>query len=507
MFESTEDTMSGQGREFGWGAAWGAACGTGWVTAAGASLLLLTFVCLAAPGELAAQSFVSSNVDEEVTFTRDVASILQENCVQCHRDGGWAPMSLETYEVASAYAPLMKYKTGLRDRAGAMPPWYVEKDIGIQQFKNDMSLTDEEIATIAAWADAGAPQGDPADMPPLRQFDDSDEWTIRPDLVVRTQDFFMEAVDADWWGDIEPILIDMEEDRYVAATEVREINDVPDDWGVGGTVGGRFIVHHLTFRSSVPGDPDRTTRVIPTHEVGRNEDVFDLNAGRLLYAGSEINSTSLHLHANGRDTRAHLEIAFEFHPKGYEPKYSMRGGGFSGNTVNMDILPNEAGQVLHAYGVLERHTKLISYEPHLHAPGQRMCLEAIWGSMAETLSCTGYDHSWVRTYNYADDYQPLLPKGTIMHIIGYMDNTTANPNVLYPENWMGGGNRSVANMFLELGVRVGLTDEQFVEEMAERRKNLNLTANDYVIGCPLCLAPLVSETAPMEEESAAGGGG
>ena len=122
--------MSGQGREFGWGAAWGAACGTGWVTAAGASLLLLTFVCLAAPGELAAQSFVSSNVDEEVTFTRDVASILQENCVQCHRDGGWAPMSLETYEVASTYAPLMKYKTGLRDRAGAMPPWYVEKDIG-----------------------------------------------------------------------------------------------------------------------------------------------------------------------------------------------------------------------------------------------------------------------------------------------------------------------------------------------------------------------------------------
>ena len=491
--------MSGQGREFGWG--------TGWGTAAGIPLLLLTFVCLAAPGELAAQSFVSSNVDEEVTFTRDVAPILQENCVRCHRDGGWAPMSLETYEVASTYAPLMKYKTGLRDRAGAMPPWYVEKDIGIQQFKNDMSLTDEEIATIAAWADAGAPEGDPADMPALREFDDSDEWTIRPDLVVRTQDFFMEALDADWWGDIEPILIPLEEDRYVSATEVREINDVPDDWGVGGTVGGRFIVHHLTFRSSVPGEPDRTTSVIPVHEVGRNEDVFDVDAGRLLYAGSEINSTSLHLHANGRDTRAHLEIAFEFHPKGYEPKYSMRGGGPGGNTVNMDILPNETDQELHAYGVLQEHTKLISYEPHLHAPGWRMCMEAIWGSMAETLSCTGYDHSWVRTYNYADDYQPLLPKGTILHIIGYMNNTTSNPNVLYPENWMGGGNRSVANMFLELGISVGLTDEQFVEAMAERRKNLNLTANDYVIGCPLCLAPLVSEPAPMEEESAAGGGG
>ena len=135
-----------------------------------------------------------------------------------------------------------------------------------------------------------------------------------------------------------------------------------------------------------------------------------------------------------------------------------------------------------------------------------MCIEAIWGSMAETLSCVGYDHSWVRTYNYADDYQPLLPKGTILHIVGYMNNTTSNPNVLYPENWMGGGNRSVANMFLEFGISVRLTDEEFVEEMAARRKNLNLTANDYVIGCPLCLAPLVSEPAPMEEEPAAGGG-
>ena len=171
--------MSGQGREFGWSAAWG----TGWATGAGVSLLLLTFVCLGAPGELGAQSFASSNVDGEVTFTRDVAPILQENCVRCHRAGGGiAPMSLETYEVARAYAPLMKYKTGLRDVAGAMPPWYVEKDIGIQQFRNDMSLTDEEVATIAAWADAGAPQGDPADMPPLRQFDDSGGWNIRPDL-------------------------------------------------------------------------------------------------------------------------------------------------------------------------------------------------------------------------------------------------------------------------------------------------------------------------------------
>ncbi|MCH8813279.1 MAG: hypothetical protein IID07_15750, partial [Gemmatimonadetes bacterium] len=165
--------MSGQGREFGWSSACrsarGSACGSAWGTAAGVSLLLVTFVCLGAPGELGAQAFASSNLDEEVTFTRDVAPILQENCVRCHRaGGGMAPMSLETYQVARRYATRIKYKTGLRDVAGAMPPWFVEKDIGIQEFKNDMSLTDEEVATLAAWVDNGAPEGDPADMPPPR---------------------------------------------------------------------------------------------------------------------------------------------------------------------------------------------------------------------------------------------------------------------------------------------------------------------------------------------------
>jgi len=140
---------------------------------------------------------------------------------------------------------------------------------------------------------------------------------------------------------------------------------------------------------------------------------------------------------------------------------------------------------------------ITSFEPHLHAPGERMCLEAIWGSKAETLSCVGYDHSWVRTYFYADDHQPLLPAGTILHIIGYVNNSETNPNVSYAENWAGGGNRSVSNMFLELGEQVSLTDEQFVQAMAERVENLNLTKADYVIGCPLCLATIPPPSATL----------
>lgn len=459
---------------------------------AGAVLLA---VGLAFPSGASAQTVASADVRAtaspagEVTFSRDVAPILQENCVNCHRAGGGAPMSLETFETARRYAARIKSKTGIRDRAGAMPPWYAERDIGIQHFKNDMSLSEEEIATIAAWVDNGAPEGDPADMPPPREFDDSGAWSIRPDLVVLSEEIFMEGGRPDWWGDIQPITIPLEEDRYVAAIEVRELNDLPAEGGARETVGGRYIIHHLNYGTFVPGEPDKTVRW-PVHEVGRNADFFDPDAGRLLRAGSQIQSESLHLHSNGRDTRARLEIAFQLHPKDYEPEYTLGAGVTIGNTVNMDIRPNASGQEVHAYGVLDNHTKILSFEPHLHAPGERMCIEAIWGSRTETLSCVGYDHSWVRTYFFADDHQPLLPKGTILHIIGYMNTRDDNPNVSFPRNWSGGGNRSVANMFLELGEQVELTDEQFLAEMEERRRNLGLTKDDYVIGCPLCLATI-----------------
>jgi hypothetical protein len=132
-----------------------------------------------------------------------------------------------------------------------------------------------------------------------------------------------------------------------------------------------------------------------------------------------------------------------------------------------------------------------------------MCLQAIWGSQIETLSCSGYDHNWVRQYTYAEGYEPLLPKGTIVHLIGYMDMSPTSPNVPDPRNWQGSGNRSITNMFIDLGHRVSLTDAQFVQEMAERREKLGLGPNDHVPGCPLCTANL--PLLPAEEEEPAAG--
>jgi hypothetical protein len=225
----------------------------------------------------------------------------------------------------------------------------------------------------------------------------------------------------------------------------------------------------------------------PIHEVGRNADVFSEKAGRLLQANSALHLGAAHMHSNGRETTGHLEFGITFFPVGYEPAY-IRRGPRTGNGVDVDIVPNKAGQEIHNYVVLQQHTKVMAFEPHLHAPGVRMCLEAIWGHNNFTLNCVGYDHNWVKQYMYKDDKAPLLPKGTILHTTAYMDTTTANPNLADPRNWAGGGRRSVSNMFIDLGYSVSLTEEQFQAEMAMRRANMK-DRNDYDVGCPLCWAP------------------
>lgn len=456
--------------------------------------LLLTFSGLAFSPLLAAQ---------EVTFHKDIEPILQRSCQTCHRDGGVAPMPLITYEQTAPFAGLIEYKTGLRDRAGAMPPFYAEKNIGIQHIKNDPSLTDAEIAAISTWARSGSPKGDAADAPPPLVFDDSAKWKLgEPDHIVILEDFLMEGGRPDWWGELPSVKTGMTEDRYVKSVEIIEVNDLNDGVAASDTVGGRYIFHHMIWRTEVLDEngnivPGKSVS-FPVHEVGRNGDVFDLNAGPLLAANSAFFTDSVHMHSNGRDTVGHLEIGFTFHPKGYEPKYKS-AISILGNGVDISVEGDAKDQELHAYQVLTQNTKVITFEPHLHAPGVRMCLEAIWGYSVETISCVGYDHNWVRGYGFEDNYTPLLPKGTILHITGYFDNTKANPNVPDARNWQGSGNRSVTNMFIDLGIRVTMTDEQFAEEMEMRRKNLDLGPNDHVIGCPLCLAPLVW---PLESDTA-----
>ena len=139
---------------------------------------------------------------EKPTFTKDVAPIFQAKCEACHRPGSIAPMSLRTYAEARPWARSIRARVEARQ----MPPWHIDKTVGVQEFKNDRSLSDDQIATIVRWVDQGAPQGDPQDMPPAKVWPTEQGWALarsfgqEPDLIIRSTPWTQKAGANDtWW--------------------------------------------------------------------------------------------------------------------------------------------------------------------------------------------------------------------------------------------------------------------------------------------------------------------
>src|SRR5947208_940323 len=249
------------------------------------------------------------------TFTKDVAPIFQDKCESCHRPGSIAPMSLVTYEEARPWARSIKARVSARQ----MPPWHIDRTVGIQHFENDRSLTDDQIDTIVRWVDAGAPQGDVKDMPRPRTWPDDTTWGFAaqlgpPDLVLRSPDYTMPAQAQDaWWKPV--VDTGLKEPRWVRAIEIRPT-----------TLKGRRITHHAvarlkqddgydisraaSFETTRPADD--TVEVGPglfmEWAVGKQGEMMRPNTGKLIRPRSQI-VEDIHEHAVGEDSSCAAELA------------------------------------------------------------------------------------------------------------------------------------------------------------------------------------------------------
>jgi hypothetical protein len=400
---------------------------------------------------------VLSPLQAEVTFTKDVAPILQKNCQVCHRPNTFAPMSLLTYDDARPWAKSIKQKVVARE----MPPWYIDRNVGIRHFKNDVSLSDEEIATIVKWVDGGAPKGELAEMPPARKFENSDQWHFKPDLIVQLpKDQIVPANGADKWIDV---LVDagLTEDRYIKGVEIKAIK-------------GFRAVHHASTSMKHDDDPDDGDNVQGTflneYALGKNADVFADGAGRLMKAGTKINF-NLHLHAIGQDTPANVALALQFYPKGYVPHY-LETTEKVGDPKDLDIPPNAEGVRFDGYNTLTKPARLLSFQPHMHNRGKASCMEAIYpgGHKVETLSCVSrYQFAWHIVYLYAEDEQPLLPAGTILHLSSWYDNSPGNKFNPDPDNLITYGQRTIDEMGGAWVSYYYLSDEEFKQQVEARK--------------------------------------
>ena len=391
------------------------------------------------------------------TFAKDVAPIFQAKCQTCHHQGTSAPMSLVTFDDARPWAKSIQQRVASRD----MPPWHLDKTVGIKHYKNDRSLSDAEITTIVRWVDGGAPQGNPADLPPPLTFAPEAAWFIgEPDLKVTTpNDFTMYANGPDWWIDqFADVTID--EDRWIKAMEIKPSNPK--------------IVHHVVIYVIEPDAPEGTPETgVQLHEyaVGKYGDIFGENTGRLLKKGTKLRY-DMHYFAIGSEQHNKTTMAFKFYPKGVVPKYQVRSQALR-NIPNdeLEVPPNTVVRT-DGYFRLSRNARIDAFQPHMHMRGRGMTLEAIDPVTNKTQILSSVDHfdfNWHINYVYADDEAPLLPAGTVLHMIGIHDNTSANRRNPDPNMWVGFGERSVDDM-LQVWINVVYLDDAEFQKLVDARK-------------------------------------
>ncbi len=417
----------------------------------------------------------------QVTFSQDVAPIFQAKCQECHQPNSIAPMSLITYKEVRPWAKSIRERVITRQ----MPPWHIDRSVGVQKFKNDMSLSDDQVDTIVRWVDDGALEGDRKDLPPPKPLVTDNEWkAVRdgygpPDLIIRSPEYTMPAQHQDVW--YRPMSdIPITEPSWAKLVEIRPTN-----------LKGRRIIHHSIAylvlnndpeavntgtlngpgRSQSDDDPVNRRPQLMEWAIGKGYDLFRPDTGKLILPGEKI-AWDQHIHAVGEEITAGSEIGIWLYKKGEEPKKRSYLVAFTGIRSNrtLDIPPNSLAMT-EGFTVLKENALLENFQPHFHLRGKSMQVEAILpDGSSQIVSYVGnFNFNWMTNYIYADDAAPMFPKGTVIHVSAWYDNTRANRNNPDPDQWVGYGDRTVDEMAHAWINVVYLTDQEYSALLAERK--------------------------------------
>lgn len=424
--------------------------------------LIVLGMMLALPG------IAYAKADETPTYAKDVAPIFRDKCEACHRPGYIAPMSLQTYAESRPWARSIKNRVATRQ----MPPWHIDKSVGIQDFQNDRSLTDTQIDTIVRWVDGGAPQGNPADLPPAALFADDDVWNFAsrfggpPDLIIKSPPYTMPALSQDhWWKPAVPT--GLTEDRWVRAIEIRP-----------ATSDGRRITHHALARlqqeddDSLDSATGRLAGLFMEWAVGKQGEIMREGSGKLMKAGSHI-VFDIHYSSAGEEITDSVELGIYFYPKGQEPKHrqvlalwmSIEGG--PGNL----LLPPNTVTSSEQFHVLKQNGRLENFQAHMHLRGKGMQMTAVLpdGSSRVLSRVSDFNFNWHNNYVYADEAAPLLPRGTVIAVKSWWDNTAAHRSNPDPNQWVGWGDRTVDEMGHAWVNVTYMDDDDFNTAVSQRR--------------------------------------
>ena len=346
----------------------------------------------------------ATGAESKATFTKDVAPILYKSCVECHRAGEVAPMSLLTYEDARPWARSIKEKVVAR----TMPPWFA--DPKHTHFENDRRLSDKEINTLVKWVDAGAPKGDAKDLPPAPKFVEG--WSIgKPDVVLSMKEEF--SVPADGVVPYKYFIIptNFTEDKWIEAVELRS--------------GNRGVVHHIIAFVQEPGSNPSVQgvrgNVLGGTAPGDPPSIFPAGTGKLVKAGANI-VFQMHYTPNGEAAKDRSSIGLIF-AKGPVEKNMMTGAAMN---VRFAIPPGDPNHEVKSSWVAREDVHLHTLMPHMHVRGKDFTFTVTHpdGRSEVILHVPQYDFNWQLNYKFK---QPIaLLKGSRIDCVAHFDNSTNN---------------------------------------------------------------------------------
>jgi hypothetical protein len=428
------------------------------------------------PGDRAASSADRNTAGQPTTFYRDVLPILQGHCESCHRAGGIAPMAFATYDETRPYAAAIRGATQNK----SMPPWFAVPGIG--HFSNDASLAAEQIATLAAWADAKAPQGDVKDAPAPVHWAES--WTIpQPDLVVKMAKGVALPANGDVDYTYEIVPTHFTEDRWVQSVEVLPslrpnvhhavvyVRPPGSQWLRHAPVGVPFTADMLSDSEDRRGAHWTDADVLLVYAPGSSPDQWPATMAKFVPAGADL-VFQMHYTTNGHAGTDATSVGIIF---AKQPP-AQRVLTLQLTNDRFVIPPGVPDFRVEARGTLPNDALLLSFFPHMHLRGKRFEYNilrsagkssgaAALGEAApaiETLLRVNYHFHWQMSYRLAEPR--LLKAGTELQAIAWYDNSRNNPHNPDPDVAVRWGDQSYDEMmvgFFDVAVAAGLDKRSY----------------------------------------------
>ena len=346
----------------------------------------------------------------DVTYHRDVARILQQNCVTCHRDSGIGPFALNDLAEVTDRAKVIKRVIS----EGTMPPWFAAPVAAdkASPWANDCSLSARDKTDLLAWLNsANRPLGDPADAPAPLSFED--EWTIgKPDYVVQLPRPV--SIKADGYMPYQFLTTEttLTEDKWVQGYEI-----VPTD---------RSVVHHVIVNVHKKGGGKIRDRdeggsgYWAAYVPGNSSQVYPEGFARKLPAGSTV-SFQIHYTPSGRATQDQLRMGLIFAKS--EPRYIVETLALPKRDLR--IAPGAADHLETTTRALPSDINVIAFMAHMHVRGKAFKYELLTADGSETLlDIPRYDFNWQLRYDLATPR--FLPRGSQLKITAIFDNSPGN---------------------------------------------------------------------------------